>query len=148
MDAERKRFVSPDPVEAQPIPFDLDVMHVTREKITERPADAPEDWTPHEEVHKERRSHEFRVVPDLSGGVLIQIDLMASGVGPGVKGKNVRGGDALFDFFDAALLPEDRQRFRDLIQDPDVFVHMQTLSEIAVWLYEVYTNRPTTPPTA
>lgn len=142
-----KRFVSPEPVIGDPIPFDLEVSRVTQ-RTPDRPDDAGDDWTPGPpERHHEREEHHFHAVSDVSGGVLIQIDLMAAGSRKGSNaGANVRGGDALFDFFDAALVPEDRDRFRKLIQDPDVYVHAQVLTDIAIWLYGQYTSLPTTPP--
>jgi hypothetical protein len=139
-----KRFVSPPPADGAPIPFELEVTRI-RTATEERPEDAPEDWTPTERKVQEPEVHSFTAVADVSGGVLVQIDLMAAGTRRGA-GVNVRGGDALFDFYDAALTPEDRDRFRKLIQDPDIFVHAQVLTDIAVWLYQTYTNRPTTPP--
>jgi hypothetical protein len=51
---------------------------------------------------------------------------------------------AVRDFFDAALLPEGRARFWDLINDDDEGIPLDTLVEIAGWLAEVYSGgRPT-----
>lgn len=141
------RFTSPDPHQGPPIPFVLNVAHVTRTKHTEPPEGAGDDWQPWVEETQERRDHEFHAVPDLSGGVLVQIDLMIAQSRSGsAGGAHVRGGDALFDFLEALVVPEERDRFMGLINDPDVYVHQQTLTDIALYFYRKFTGRPTKPP--
>jgi hypothetical protein len=49
---------------------------------------------------------------------------------------------AVRDFFNAALLPEARARFWDLINDDDEGIPLDTLVEIAGWLAEVYSGGP------
>lgn len=53
---------------------------------------------------------------------------------------------AIKDFFNAAIMPEGRSRFWEIIYDEDEGIPMDTLVEIAGWLAEVYSgDRPTTP---
>lgn len=131
---EIKRFSTPDPIEGDPIPFVVEYVAFREETFPAGDDGSP----PGVRKVKERREQTFHAKPDLSGGQVVQIDLMSAG---GRGGVNARGGDALYDFFDAALIDGDREAFRKLIEDPDVFVHAKTLSEIAVWLYTTYTAR-------
>lgn len=50
------------------------------------------------------------------------------------------------DFFKTVLVPESRERFDALTEDPDRIVTMETLSSIIEWLVEQYTDRPTERP--
>lgn len=138
------RFVTPDRHAGDPVPFEVEVIHITRH--TEAPEDAGDDWQPWES--EERRTHKFHAVSDLSGGVLVQIDLMIASTrgGSSGAGAHVRGGDALFDFLEAMVVPEDRARFMGLIHDKDVYIHQQLLTNIALHFYQLYSNRPTKPP--
>lgn len=133
-----KRFTSPEPTQdADPIPFELEY---TRFELSDVDRDGQ---TVKERVGK-RVTDSFLAHPEVSGGVTLQIDLMG-----GLKfgqGRNARGADALLDFYEAALLPEDWARFKEIIDSKDCHVHSSILSEIAVWLYEQYSQRPTSPP--
>lgn len=133
------RFSTPDPVDGPPIQLDIEVVRFV-ERSSQRPDDAPEDWQPSMERVPERETHTFYAKPDVSGAVLAQLELMAAGSKPGRKGVNTRGGDALYDFFDATLLDPDG--FRKVIDDPQVYVHAKVLSDIAVALYTRYSSRP------
>jgi hypothetical protein len=42
-----------------------------------------------------------------------------------------------------AILPEDKDEFMELIDDPDVAIPIETLADILIWLAEAYTGRPT-----
>ena len=53
--------------------------------------------------------------------------------------------DAVIQFLEDALDGGDRDRFVALIRDPEVIVEVETLAEIAGWLIEQYTARPTKP---
>lgn len=139
------RFSTPDPHEGNPIPFEVEVVRVRRTKHDVRPDDAGEDWQPWVEETKARETHTFHAVPDLSGGVLVQIDLMIAS-NRASQGAHVRGGDALFDFLEAMVVEEERRAFMDLINSPDIFIHQQVLTDIALHFYREYTGRPTKPP--
>lgn len=146
------RFTSPDPAQGPPIPFELDVVHLVPDKVTEPPEgwhdEHPgEEFEPYETERQERRVHLFHAVPDLSGGVLVQIDLMIASNRPGsAGGQHVRGGDALFDFLEALVVPEERAEFMGLIHDKKTYVHSQTLTDIALHFYRRFSGRPTKSP--
>lgn len=145
------RFTTPDPAEGPPIPFDLEFIRLTTIKHEEPPADASDEdrasFQPWVEKKQERETKRFHAVPDLSGGVLVQIDLMiASNRAGSANGVHVRGGDALFDFLEAMVVEEERRDFMDLIHAPDIYVHSQVLTDIALHFYRAYTGRPTKPP--
>lgn len=55
---------------------------------------------------------------------------------------------AMKDFFRSAIVPEQIDEFFDLLDDPDIAVPVDTLSEIAGWLSEQYTARPTGSPSS
>ena len=46
-------------------------------------------------------------------------------------------------FIAACLPPDDRERFAAWVEDPDEMVPFKTLDDIAKWLLEGYTGRPT-----
>jgi hypothetical protein len=50
---------------------------------------------------------------------------------------------AIRRFFKSALIPQDLKPFNDLLEDDDVAIPLETLTEIVSWLSEVYTARPT-----
>lgn len=131
----RKTFSTPDPRKGDPIEFDLEVVRLVEDKQFDDEHGQPLDEPRLVKVER-RETHTFRAHPDVSGGKLVQIELMGTG-----NGKNVRKGDALFDFYDSALLPEDSVRFRELIEADDVYVHAELLGEIAGWLYQQYAGR-------
>lgn len=147
---EVKRFSTPDPTTGDPRLFELEVVRIHQQQVGEGD-DA------HTEDVRERETLTFAARPDVSGGVLLQVEMMG---GLGGKRKNARGADALMDFYDAALMPEagslvvdDQSRdylgqpeFRKTVDDPDTYVHIDTLIDIATWLYAEYATRPTKQP--
>lgn len=50
---------------------------------------------------------------------------------------------AFLDFFESALKRESYERFKALCESEDKIVKIETLGEIAEWLIEEYTDRPT-----
>lgn len=136
MSDEIKRFSSPPPDEGAPIPFDVEGW---REKTVTPPMDENGQVPPSHKIN-ESEVHSFHAKRAVSGSLLLQVESMNAG---GKVGKNARGGDAVMDFYLAALIEEDRERFRKLIDDPDFYVHAQTLQDIIVWLYGIYSARPT-----
>lgn len=48
-------------------------------------------------------------------------------------------------FFEAVVQPEDHQRFNAFVRDPKNGIDIETLVEIATYLIEEYTARPTEP---
>ena len=51
--------------------------------------------------------------------------------------------EALMSFFEGALEPESYSRFSEVIRSPEIIVPMGTISDIASWLAEEYSDRPT-----
>lgn len=54
-----------------------------------------------------------------------------------------RSAAAMIDLFDKVLKKDDAVRFKELVDDPDVLIEMETLGEIVAWVVEQYTSRPT-----
>lgn len=132
-----KKFSTRRPKQGDPIPFELEVIRYEDVKVV------PDDGGPVLVERQEVTATEaFEAHPDVSGGNLVQLELMGK---PGRR--NGRGADALYDFFDAALLPDDARRFRELIESPDVFVDVETITDVAMWLYQVYAGREERPTT-
>lgn len=148
---ELKRFSTPDPTTGDPRLFELEVVRIRQQLV---PGDGDDLRT---EQTQERETLTFAARPDVSGGVLLSVEMMG---GLGGKRKNARGADALMDFYDAALMPEagtvevDGQQiaylgqpeFRKTVDDPDTYVHIDILIDIATWLYAEYATRPTKQP--
>lgn len=53
---------------------------------------------------------------------------------------------ALRSFFAKSLTEEDYSKFTLMLDSPDVIVDLSVLGDIAGWLVEEYTSRPTTEP--
>lgn len=148
---EIKRFSTPDPNVGTPKLFEVEVVRVRTETRT------PDDGgDPYEEEVRERETLTFGARPDVSGGVLLQVE-MIGGVGKGKNRPNARGADALMDFYDAALMPENGvaevdgesvpylgiSEYRKIVEDEHTYVHVDTLLDMAQWLYGEYADRPT-----
>lgn len=137
-----KRFSTPDPNVGDPLPFELEVVRII-------PADDES------EERRERETLTFGARPDVSGGVLLQVESMSA-----QQRRHARSADALTDFFEAALIPEDRHvviddtewdllgwpDFRKLVDDPQTYMHIDTLIDISTWLYGHYARRRPTKP--
>lgn len=126
---EPRKFVSDDPdLNATPFPIEIEYRRFT----------GPED---DDGVRpSERITGTFLCRPFVNAGVLVWFDALLAKRGPDT------GPTPVFDLFDAALLPADSARFRELIDSPDTYVTGKVLGEIAMYLHEVYTARPTQPP--
>ena len=82
----------------------------------------------------------FRAVPAIQGSTLLEFVAKADGESGGAAA------GALYSFFESCMEPEEYQRFQALLQDPKVIIDMETNGEIAGWLVEQYTARPTKQP--
>lgn len=115
--------------------------------------DLPGTDAPTEESEK---THEFKLAGqrficngEVPAGLLL--DLASSGASKLPATTNdeeaveAGGGtiQAFLGFFHGALKPESYERFEQVIRDPKIVVPMAVLSEIASWLAEVYSERPT-----
>lgn len=129
MTAEHLSFESDDPDEdLKPFPFDLTFRRFT----------GPEDGDGSRP--SERVTETFTCRPYVTAGVLAGIEAMWG------ASRSAKGAGAVFDLFDAALVPDDLVRFRRLIEDPDVFLDGKVLGKLAESLYAEYTRRPTRTP--
>ena len=120
---EIMEFESAEPAD-KPVPFALSAWRVSKDPDTS-------------EVTKEKEREEFSAIPALSFGVLLD-DLV----------NNPDDAQAIFAFFDRALVEEDRSRFRDFLTDPELYIDRATVLKVSTYLSEVHADRPTTPPVA
>lgn len=78
---------------------------------------------------------EYHCRPEVPAGILLDL--------AGAGGQNADSIPALMNFFEAAIVPEDFERFQKAIRDPKTVVPIGTLTEIVNWLAEIYSDRPT-----
>jgi hypothetical protein len=84
----------------------------------------------------------FKVTPAIQGHVLLNFVADASGDDGGAAAK------ALDQFFEKVMETEEFKRFKAHLENPRIIIDMEKLGEIAGWLVEEYTTRPTQPPTS
>jgi len=82
---------------------------------------------------------EFVCRPAVAGAVLLDFVRRADSNSGGMAA------DAIVEFLEDSLEENDKERFVAMIRDPEVIVEVDTLGEIAGWLIEQYTSRPTKP---
>ncbi len=87
------------------------------------------DWT--------EQTEKFKARPMISGHLLMKI---AGAMDAGVSIQSAE----MISLLHAAIMPEDKAKFMELIDDNDVAIPIDTLGEILAWLAEEYTGRPTT----
>jgi len=80
---------------------------------------------------------DFLCRPALPGSVLLDLVKRADGA------SGAMAAEAVLQFLTMAIDESDRSKWDDLLADPDRIVQMETLGEIAGWLVEQYTARPT-----
>ena len=89
----------------------------------------------------------FHCHAQMAAGIMMNFaDLTSGDADSPVTGQKMIG--AVRDFFRSALVDKDRERFFDLLNAPDRYVDLATLIEIATWLGQEYTSRPTGSPSA
>lgn len=94
-----------------------------------------------EQVHFELAGHGFMCKPQVPAGTLLRLAQLDD-ASEEEKGKN--GMAALLDFFHKAMQPDSHARFMAILNDEETVVPMETLTDIAGWLAEVYAGgRPT-----
>lgn len=98
-----------------------------------RDFDAEYDFASKEGVTFKLGGREFRTKPVASPGPLLN---------PG------SGLDAAMKIFQAVLVPEDLDAFNELVNDPNpnVLISASQIDNIAAWLVEVTSGRPTESP--
>jgi hypothetical protein len=89
----------------------------------------------------ELNDESFTAVPSVPGAKLLDFIADADSNDGG------RAAQALVDFLEGAIIEDDRERFRNLIRDPEQSVEIEVIAEICEWLVGEYSQRPTTPPT-
>ena len=80
---------------------------------------------------------EFTCRPAMSGASLLDFVRRADSDSGGMAA------EAIVDFLSMSMEEDDAARFDAMIKDPDQIVEVETLGEIAGWLVEQYTARPT-----
>jgi hypothetical protein len=53
---------------------------------------------------------------------------------------------ALYGFFEKALIPDDYNKFEGMLRSDEYIVDLGLIGDIAAWLVEEYTARPTSEP--
>jgi len=84
---------------------------------------------------------DFSCRPAIAGAILLDFVRRADSNSGSVAA------EAIIQFLEDSLEEPDRERFVAMIRDPDVIVEVETLGEMAGWLIEQYTSRPTKPRT-
>lgn len=84
----------------------------------------------------------FTAVPAIPGAKLLDFIADADSNDGG------RASQALVDFMESVIVPEDRERFTALIRDEDRVIEIELLAEICEWLVGEYAQRPTESPSA
>jgi hypothetical protein len=107
-----------------------------RRKKTFRGGKAITDFEP---IEFELNDQTFTCKPALQGAVLLEFVAKADGDSGGAAA------GALYGFFEDAMEPGEYARFRDYLKSPDLIIDMELIGEIAAWLVEQYTDRPTSP---
>jgi len=82
---------------------------------------------------------EFQCKQAMSGAALLDFVRRADSNSGGMAA------EAIVDFLNGSLEDDDAVRFEAMIKDPDRIVEVETLGDIAGWLVEQYTARPTKP---
>lgn len=79
----------------------------------------------------------FKCKPALQGAVLLEFVSRADSDSGGAAA------GALYGFFKDCMEEEEYERFRAYLNDPKLIFDMSDIGEIASWLVEQYTARPT-----
>lgn len=82
----------------------------------------------------------FKCRPAIQGGILLEFVADADSTDGG------KAASALYNFFKQAMEDDEYTRFDAMLRDPKVIVDLAVLGDIAGWLIEEYTSRPTSEP--
>lgn len=83
---------------------------------------------------------EFHCLPEIQGKVLLDMVSDSSSDDP------VKSTKVISQFFDSVLIGDSKEKFNELLVDPEKIVSVDTLGEIIGWLVEQYSDRPTKRP--
>jgi hypothetical protein len=95
-----------------------------------------------EELRKEPvtftlHGEKFECYPEMPGAAMLQFFKDAA---------DIASADAILDFMERSLIPDDWPRFQQLVNDPDRVVRLDKLGEIVAWLVEEYAGQVPTEP--
>lgn len=90
-----------------------------------------------EPIEFELNDQKFHCKPALQGAVLLEFVARADSDDGGAAA------GALYSFFEDVMEPPEYLRFRDYLRNDEVIIEMDTIGDIAAWLIEEYTARPT-----
>jgi hypothetical protein len=82
------------------------------------------------------QTDKFRARHSVPGNLLVSMAASTEG-SAGVQAKELQR------LFNQVIVPDDKARFNEVLDDPDTAVPIETLGEIVQWLAETYANRPT-----
>lgn len=91
----------------------------------------------YEPVEFDLNDQHFVCKPALQGAKLLEFVAKADGDSGG------EAAGALYGLFEDVMVPEEYARFKAYLDQPDLIIEMDTIAEIAAWLIEEYTSRPT-----
>lgn len=83
---------------------------------------------------------DFTAKPAIQGSTILDFVSRADGDSGGAAA------GALYSFFESVLEEAEYKRFMGVLNDPDVIIDMALIGEIASWLIEEYSDRPTEQP--
>lgn len=95
------------------------------------------DFSP---VEFELNDETFHCVSAIQGAVLLEFVARADGDSGGAAA------NALYGFFEDVMDESEYKRFREYLKNPDLIIDLETIGEIAAWLVEEYSARPTVEP--
>lgn len=90
-----------------------------------------------EPIEFDLNDQHFVCKPALQGAVLLEFVAKADSDSGG------QAAGALYGFFSDCMEEGEYNRFRAYLNDPGLIIDMETIGEIASWLVEEYTARPT-----
>lgn len=129
MSSRHLSFESEDPdLSVEPLTFDLTFRRFTGPEGNGGPRPS------------ERVTETFTCKPFVTAGVLVGVEAMWG------ASRSAKGGGAALDLLDAALVEEDRRRFRQLLDDPDAYLDGKVIGRVIESLYGWYMARPTVTP--
>lgn len=91
-----------------------------------------------EPVEFDLNDQTFKCKPALQGAVLLEFVSKADSDSGG------QAAGAMYSFFQDCMEESEYERFYEYLNRPDLIIDMTTIGEIASWLVEEYTARPTT----
>lgn len=84
----------------------------------------------------QEQTDKFRARGSCPGNLLVSLTAAMS-AGPGIQASELQR------MFRQMILPEDKERFFNVINDEETAIPIQTLGEIIEWLASEYSGRPT-----